>query len=325
MALRFLHSQLFVTPPVPTTSFANRTVIVTGSNTGLGLEAARHFTRLGASTVILAVRALSRGEAARASIEASTGRLDVVRVMHLDMSSYESVLSFAATVSKECERVDVVLLNAGVNRGTWEVFESHESTLTVNVFSTLLLAQALLPKMQETSRKFNTSPALSMTGSEVHEFAQFPEKHAPLGQIFAQLDAKKKDGKDVDLGNRYQLSKLLQLLCARALAVEAATASSNVTISTANPGLCKSELSRESGWGMWVLELLLARTAEVGSRSLVSAAGMGAEAHGKYVSDGIVADVAAWVESEEGKEVQERVWKEVKGEIDGVLAMKGTA
>jgi hypothetical protein len=50
-----LFSQLFTSVPKPTDNYASNTVIVTGSNVGLGLEAARHFTRLGASKVILAV------------------------------------------------------------------------------------------------------------------------------------------------------------------------------------------------------------------------------------------------------------------------------
>ncbi|KAF5988825.1 retinol dehydrogenase 12 [Fusarium bulbicola] len=66
--------------PVPTTSFQGQTIIVTGSNTGLGLEAARHFVRLDAELVILAVRSLEKGEAAKASIEASTKRKNVVQV-----------------------------------------------------------------------------------------------------------------------------------------------------------------------------------------------------------------------------------------------------
>ena len=39
----FLHGQLFQIPPVPNTSFAGRTVIITGANTGLGFEAAKHW------------------------------------------------------------------------------------------------------------------------------------------------------------------------------------------------------------------------------------------------------------------------------------------
>ena len=45
--------------PLPTTSFAGQTIIVTGSNTDLGLEAAWYFVRLDATRVILAVRRAS--------------------------------------------------------------------------------------------------------------------------------------------------------------------------------------------------------------------------------------------------------------------------
>lgn len=78
--MEFLYSQLFVRIPYPTRDFTNETVIVTGANAGLGLEAARHFTRLNAAKVILAVRSISKGEAAKQSIESSTKRTSVVEV-----------------------------------------------------------------------------------------------------------------------------------------------------------------------------------------------------------------------------------------------------
>jgi len=39
---QFLHSQVLSMPPVPTMSFAGQTVIITGANTGLGFDAAKH-------------------------------------------------------------------------------------------------------------------------------------------------------------------------------------------------------------------------------------------------------------------------------------------
>ena len=54
--LAMIRSQLFASLEYPTTSCEGKTIIVTGSNTGLGKEAARHFARLGADKVILAVR-----------------------------------------------------------------------------------------------------------------------------------------------------------------------------------------------------------------------------------------------------------------------------
>ena len=48
--------QLFHRPEYPTADFSGKTIIVTGSNVGLGKEAVKHFVRLGAKKVIMAVR-----------------------------------------------------------------------------------------------------------------------------------------------------------------------------------------------------------------------------------------------------------------------------
>jgi hypothetical protein len=73
--LSFLRSQLLINLPTPTASFTGKTVIVTGSNIGLGKEAARHFARLGASTTNLAVRDVPKGDAA----ESRHRELDLLR------------------------------------------------------------------------------------------------------------------------------------------------------------------------------------------------------------------------------------------------------
>src|ERR1700712_3348411 len=111
----FLYSQFFPRLPYPKTSFSGKTVIITGSNTGLGREATRHAARLGASTLILAVRDLDKGNAAKDDIERSTGcAKDSTQVWHLDMADYSSVKNFAARASKDLERIDVLLANAGI-------------------------------------------------------------------------------------------------------------------------------------------------------------------------------------------------------------------
>jgi retinol dehydrogenase 12 len=68
----FLCNQLFTRIPKLTQGFEDKFVIVTGANTGLGLEAAKHFVRLNASKVIIACRDVEKGEAARRAIETST-------------------------------------------------------------------------------------------------------------------------------------------------------------------------------------------------------------------------------------------------------------
>ena len=171
----FLKSQLFVTPPYPTEDFSGQTVIVTGSNVGLGLEAARHFTRLNAAKVILGVRDIGKGEDARRSIEASTKRQNVVDVWQLDLASYDSVQKFADK-AQELDRLDAIVENAGIATDKYRVLEDNESTITVNVVSTFLLALLVLPKLQETATKFEVQPHLVIVSSEVHGFTTMPEK-----------------------------------------------------------------------------------------------------------------------------------------------------
>lgn len=192
----FLYSQFFVKLPYPKKSLSGQTIIVTGSNTGLGLEAARHFTRLGAAKVILAVRSLSKGEAAKESIEASTDRKGVVEVWSLDLGSYESVKEFAKK-AEGLDRLDALVENAGVAKTAWSVQEDNEATITTNVVSTFLLGLLLLPKLRETGQKYNITPHLTVTCSEVHAWSPMEERKSE--SIFDALNNKE----TANMGDRY--------------------------------------------------------------------------------------------------------------------------
>lgn len=159
--------------PLPTTSFADQTVIVTGSNTGLGLEAARLFVRLNAARVILAVRSVKKGEDAKASIETSTNRKNVIEVWQVDMSNYNSIKDFAAKCGS-LDRLDVVIANAGVLRNTYEESEGTEITITVNVIGTFLLALNLFPFLRRSRERTGQTSRLVITSSVVHENVRLP-------------------------------------------------------------------------------------------------------------------------------------------------------
>lgn len=304
----FLYSQLFVTPKYPTHDFTGQTLIVTGSNTGLGKEGARHFVRLGASKVILAVRNTKAGEEAKRDIEKSSNWDDsVVEVWSLDLSSSSSIKSFAARASK-LERLDAVVENAGVVKTKFEKAEGHEMTIQVNVIGTFLLALLLLPKLKSSAKQFNTKPRLTIVTSEVHGWTDFPERKE--SNIFESLDIET-NKKSFD--KRYPLSKLLEVLVVKHIAPM--LEGSNVILNMLNPGLCHSELSREmDGIAFTIFKLILARKTEVGARTLVASAAASSESHGHYMSDGKVDEsvVSKFVKSQEGKTTGERVWKELK-------------
>jgi NAD(P)-dependent dehydrogenase (short-subunit alcohol dehydrogenase family) len=173
----FLSTHLFGSPPYPKKRFDDQTIIVTGSNTGLGLEAARHFVRLGAAKVILAVRSVEKGEEAATSIAETEKREGVVEVWELDLGSYASVKEFAARAAT-LERLDIVVSNAGVYLYDFSRAEDNETTTTVNVVSTFLLGILLLPKLRESSKKLGKPAVLTFVGSFVHYMTTFPEGDA---------------------------------------------------------------------------------------------------------------------------------------------------
>ena len=66
--LDFVYGQWAPAPPVVTEDLAGKTVVVTGANTGLGFETAKHFARMNPAKLILACRSQQRGEAALAGM-----------------------------------------------------------------------------------------------------------------------------------------------------------------------------------------------------------------------------------------------------------------
>jgi NAD(P)-dependent dehydrogenase (short-subunit alcohol dehydrogenase family) len=87
---------------------SGRTFVITGANSGIGLEAARELVHAGAH-VVLAVRNTDKGaEAAAAIADGAKGTTDVRR---LDLADLSSVRAFAAELDGP---VDVLINNAGL-------------------------------------------------------------------------------------------------------------------------------------------------------------------------------------------------------------------
>ena len=332
--LSLMYSQLFVTMPVPTQSFSGQTVIVTGSNAGLGKEAANHIVRLGAAKVILAVRTISKGEVAKKYIEEKTGRKGVVEVWSLDLSSYASVKAFVKR-AETLERLDAVLENAGVLTETFILAEGNEytslnrygsevyadlsrsrSSITVNVISTLLLALMILPKLHETATKFNVTPRLSLVGSDIHNYSLLPAKKYP--NILEAMN----DMSKTDMAHRYTDSKLIQILYFRELATRMSQSTKQaVNLNTLSPGFCHSELfgEQQASFGFETSRRILARSTEEGSRALVTAIVEGnRNTHGEYMMDATVAPISRFARSKEGKQIGARLWLEINDKLESI-------
>ncbi|KAL4966918.1 putative short-chain dehydrogenase/reductase family protein [Aspergillus stella-maris] len=313
----FLYSQLFVGLPVPCHDFTGQAIVITGGNTGLGLEAARHMLKLNAAHILLGVRNLSKGQAAREELQQSTGKGDRITIVQVDMERYESVQSFATSVAK-LPRVDAVILNAGKIAQDFYIAEEDESTITVNVVSTMLLALLVLPKLRASAESGRPSPRLVIVASDRHVMTNLPEWKTP--NTFETLRRNTNSGAD----DRYYASKLLSVLCMRQLASLTASSDPKVVINGLTPGYCSTGLVNEVGgrwgWELWAMKLALARTPEQGSRTLVHAATLGWEGHGKYLNDCKIDDgaLSAFVRSEEGNQAQLKVWTELVEKLERI-------
>ncbi|KAF9874835.1 hypothetical protein CkaCkLH20_07529 [Colletotrichum karsti] len=340
-AVDFIRSQ-FKSLPYPTEDCAGRTVIVTGSNVGLGLEAARHFVRLNAAKVILGVRSTDKGEAAKTDIELTTGKRNVIEVWPLDQASFDSVKEFAARADR-LPRLDCVVLNASIATSKRADAEGWESQVTVNVLSTFLLGLKLLPVLRRTGAQHNVTPKMVITASDASQMVS-PNPSSSLVSglsvlasswilIFGRGQAKFHERNEEDiykalnvnksLSDRYNTTKLMQIVIARQMAIAAdASGKGRVQITTLNPGFCSTALFRNVPFPLTVVVKvalkLVARSAEVGSRTIMAGAFAGEEAHGRYMSDCVVVKFPKLMQGEEGETMQGRVWEQTMELLEGV-------
>ncbi|KAK9367445.1 hypothetical protein V1509DRAFT_626674 [Lipomyces kononenkoae] len=314
--------QLPVPPTPPETNLTGKTVIVTGANTGLGLAASREFLVLGASRLLLAVRTISKGEAARHqllqddSVNKNNPNAEV-KVMQLDMNDYKSVITFAAQVKKELGSLHILLLNAGVNIMEWhESVSGHEMTLQVNYLSNALLALELLPLLEQTAADEKTPTRISIVGSQMHRLNSFNKK--PLTSddesILGYFDDKTKFSGFM----RYSDSKLLVSMFVQELA--ARIPRDKVVVNHMCPGMVSTNI--DAGLPIYLkpivrfVKMLLGRTPEDGARILVYAAAVaGPDTHGSFMEDNKIVPIAPMTETEKGKEMRKKLWDETLAEV----------
>jgi len=318
--LSYLRHQFSTLPSVSSFKgdLTGKTVVVVGANVGLGLEAARHFATMNPGRLILACRNLEKATSAVEDIRATTG-CRTLEAWVVDLSDFKTVSAFADRYAKDGgDRLDLLVMNAGINTFNYrQTVDGWETTLQVNHLATALLTLLLLPYVKK-SPGSSPTPRIVIVASEVHYLIpSMPEAESP--SILEKLNDKEYCTSSV-MAKRYFVSKLFNVFFVRSVASRLALQSSNgpsVTVTAVNPGWCKSQLFREAkhsvqGFFISLFATFIARTTEVGSRTLVWAAvgGSSEAVHGKYTASCDVEEESDFSLSDGGMEVQERLWKE---------------
>ncbi|CAH0044932.1 unnamed protein product [Clonostachys solani] len=303
-------------------NLTGKTLLITGANSGLGYESVVKFVRGSAKRVIIGVRSVEKGEDAKKKILAQAGETDVtIDVYQLDMLDYDSIQAFASRVNKEVDRLEYVVLNAGISPHEFrESKYGFESALQVNLISTTLLSLLLLPKLME-SQTSDFTPVLELVGSGTHQ---------RLRSLLPDTDNPDKDPLEVyntresfeEFGflEQYSLSKLFLMYVQRHLVDLVADEDSGLPrayVVVVGPGPTQSAITREFDNRSLLFRMafsvvyLMMKTAEQGARVYLSGLALGERGHGRFWQwDSI--DSPAWYCSDPNATMRsERVWSSI--------------
>jgi protochlorophyllide reductase len=221
-------------------------VLITGSNSGIGLNGATKLATRG-DHVYLACRTLAKAQAAKDAILKEAPSVDPANIVPLecDLASLQSVRACAKEVQKLGIPLDVLVLNAGVqysgNKEVLRTADGFEITVGTNHLGHFLLANLLLPQVKAAG----SSARVVVTASEVHDPAS-PGGSVGNGATLGDLSGLEQhpngdfvmiDGGAYDADKAYKDSKLCNILFARELQRRLTAEGSPVRVVSFGPGL----------------------------------------------------------------------------------------
>ena len=184
LALIALHfGRLFPTLKSPSADLTGKVAIVTGGNSGIGLQIALELAKQG-STVYLACRNVIKAEEAvsriTSQIPASKGR---VQCLLLDTSSLKSVHAFASDWGMLNTKIDLLFHNAGI--GSTIAGQEYSTDGFPLIYATNFLGSFLLTYLLETH--LSADARIIMTSSAAQYGSAFSPKFS-LSSIKADLE-----------------------------------------------------------------------------------------------------------------------------------------
>jgi NAD(P)-dependent dehydrogenase (short-subunit alcohol dehydrogenase family) len=211
-----------------------RTVVITGGNSGIGLEAAVGIAQRG-HKVVIAVRNESKGALAVADIRARSGN-DAVEQMPIDLASLASVRAFAASWNERDEPIHVLLNNAGlVQRSRHTTADGFEMTLGVNHLGHFLLTALLRDAIEAAGG-----------GARIINVASGAHAGARKGLDFDDLMFQRRKYSGMGM-SAYAASKLANIMFTRELAKR--LQGTGITANALHPGFVGSNFAREGDGG----------------------------------------------------------------------------
>lgn len=264
-------------PAAPVPSMEGRTVVITGGNSGIGLETSVALAGAGAR-MVLGCRNPTKAAAAVDEIRRRSGN-DAVESRTLDLADLDSVRRFAAGLS-DLDHIDVLLNNAGLILGErTESAQGYEATFATNHLGPFLLTNLLGDQLRAAG------------SARIVNVASFAHMMAPTGIRWSAVEHRPRyQGWSV-----YGQSKLANILHARALATR--YEGTDVVAHSLHPGSIRSGFGQDGdlhGFSDRLLKVgaFVLITPEQGSRTSV---------HVASSPDALTSSGDYWVRSRRGR------------------------
>lgn len=204
-----------------------RTAVITGANTGLGLEAARVLAQHGAAVVLACrtpAKAADAADRIRAVAPAST-----VTTLRLDQASLALIRDAAEQLRAEHERIDLLINNAGMLGSSERTVtaDGFEATFATNHLGVFAFTGLVLDRL------------LLVPDSRVVTLSSLTHRSATLD--FDDLQSQRRYRRNV----AYSRSKLANLLFTYGLQRRLSAAGAGTISVAAHPGQSRTEFTRD--------------------------------------------------------------------------------
>jgi len=215
----------------------DKTCIITGATSGIGLQTATRLGFLGAR-LLLVGRNRQKGEAVLAQLRVKMPGI-AVKMYYADLSQADEILRLVAALLDEAVRIDVLVNNAGGIFARRETMpDGLEHTFALNHMGYFRLTTLLRPRL------IASAPArIVNVASEAHRGAQLDFNDLQLSTHYSGWTA-------------YRRSKLANILFTRELARQLRNTA--VTVNCLHPGFVASDFG-ENNRGIWRLGIKVAK------------------------------------------------------------------
>lgn len=220
----------------------NKTVIITGANSGIGKAAAIKFAAEGFH-VIMACRNIEKSLAARDVIISQTGNQNV-ELMQVDVSSIQSIKKFCKDFSQKYQKLDVLIHNAGYfehGRKDYPLSdEGIELSFAANAFGPFLMTLLL----KDSLAKSDDARVLNACSTNIKHFLD-PKREIEFDNLQGEL----RDSRKYNSYKFYGDSKMALMMLTIKMAAE--FSKENIKVNAVLiPGIKQSKESRKKfkGW-----------------------------------------------------------------------------